>query len=125
MTNNQDLCNRKILIVEDDLEIRESLKDVLEMEGYKVETASNGKEAIDLLRATSTQPRLVLLDMMMPVMDGVGFLNILTNDTILAAIPVFIHSATADLTNIHGARGLLRKPASVEAILKLVESYCK
>lgn len=97
---------------------------MLENEGYTVLTCKNGKEGIEVLRATSHKPRLVLLDMMMPVMDGVGFLNILVNDTILAPIPVYVHSANTNLSDIQGARGILRKPASFEAIMKLVESYC-
>jgi two-component system chemotaxis response regulator CheY len=117
-------CDRTILIVEDDDNIRYYIKEMLELEGYTVVAAPNGKEAIDLLRSTSNIPRLVLLDLMMPVMDGASFLNILTNDTILAAIPVYIHSTTANLSELKGARGLLRKPVSYEAILKLVESYC-
>ena len=106
MTNSttSNPCHRTILIVEDDREIREAMQELLELEVYQVATACNGQEAIDLLRSTETQPRLVLLDMMMPVMDGMGFLNILTNDTILAAIPVYIHSANNDFSNVKGAR---------------------
>ena len=126
MANNlhHNDCRRTILIVEDERDIRESLQSMLELEGYDVLTASNGKEALDLLRSTELKPRLVFLDMMMPVMDGASFLNILVNDTILAPIPVYIHSANTNLTDLKGARGILRKPASIEAIMKLVESYC-
>jgi two-component system chemotaxis response regulator CheY len=116
--------NRTVLIVEDDSVIRELLKDILELEGYSVSTAGNGQEAIDLLRAGKTQPKLVLLDMMMPVMDGASFLNIVTKDTTLAKIPVYIHSASLDIPELNGARGLIRKPSSYETIVKLVESYC-
>lgn len=125
MTTDQNSkpCNRTILIIEDDQDIRETLQNMLLAEGYEVLTATNGKEGIELLKSNS-QPRLVLLDMAMPVMNGMEFLDILTNDTILAAIPVYIHSATANLVDINGARGLIRKPASYEAILRLVKSYC-
>src|SRR4051794_12571685 len=97
--------HRTVLVVEDDREIRESLQELLEVEGYAVATASNGLEAIELLRSTITHPKIVLLDMMMPVMDGMGFLDILTKDSILGAIPVYIHSANHDIGNLNGARG--------------------
>ena len=124
MSEIQHPCHRTIMVIEDDRDIRDAVKEILESENYKVVTAGNGKEALELLRATANQPRLVLLDMMMPVMDGFDFLKILTNDTVLAAIPVYIHSANYDIRDLRGAKGLLRKPASCEAILALVESYC-
>ena len=100
------------------------MKEILEMEGYQVATAVNGKEAIDLLRTSTIQPRLVLLDMMMPVMDGIGFLKVIETDSSLAKIPVYIHSASADINGFGGAKGLLRKPATYNALMNLVQSYC-
>ncbi len=112
-----------VLIIEDDHDIRETLKELLVTEGYAVLTAENGKEGIEVLK-TGKRPRLVLLDLMMPVMGGIEFLDILTKDAVLASIPVYIHSATADMTLIKGARGLLKKPASFDSIIELVQSYC-
>src|ERR1044071_1184503 len=76
-----------ILVVEDDSAIREVLTDVLESEGYQVLNAANGREAIQLLRS-STLPCLILLDLMMPVMNGWQFRDEQRQDPLLAPVPV-------------------------------------
>jgi len=116
--------NRTILIVEDDYDIRETLQMILSSEGYIVLTASNGKEGIDLLQSTTIQPRLVLLDMMMPVMSGKEFLEIVMNDSKLSTTPIYVYSANGDTLPIKGTKGFLKKPVSYEEILKLVQTYC-
>lgn len=103
---------KTVLIVEDDKEIRESFQDALEMEGYEVSTATNGKEALELL-THSPKPCLVLLDMMMPIMGGRELLDIMMKDVTLAPIPVFIVSVVADKENSKGAVGFLKKPADL------------
>ncbi len=115
--------SRTILIIEDERDIRELLTLFLEGEGYAVMTASNGLEGLRLLRSNK-KPGLILLDMMMPVIGGLEFLDILKNDKDLASIPVYVVSANARAEDLNGARGLIRKPASIEAILKVVKSYC-
>jgi CheY-like chemotaxis protein len=112
-----------ILVVEDDQDIRETIETALEMEGYSVATAVNGQEALNYLRI-SAKPNLVLLDMMMPIMGGREFLDILLSDVVLAPIPVFILSAVANDKNTQGAVGFIKKPADLDVILKMVEKYC-
>lgn len=112
-----------ILIIEDDFDIREALKDALELEGYHVLTAKNGKEGLETL-LTVASPCLVLLDMMMPVMGGREFLHELKKDATLMPIPVFIVSAIADKVNTDGAVGFIKKPADLDVVLKMVERYC-
>ena len=63
----------KVLIVEDDESIREMMRHVLEIEGYSVSIANNGKEALDSLNQDSDLPSIILLDLMMPVLDGWQF----------------------------------------------------
>lgn len=116
---------KRILIVEDDLAIREALKEVLELEGYATLTASNGREGIEILRK-SDHPCLVLLDLMMPVMSGWDFLEELKkNDTeLLKNNPVFVLSAVVDKNTAQGIAGYLKKPMELESVLKAVRNYC-
>lgn len=97
--------------------------DVLESEGYKTESAINGKDALEKL-ATMGKPCLVLLDMMMPIMNGREFLDKVMKDAKLAPIPVMIVSAVADKTNTDGAIGFLKKPIDIDLVLEIVAQYC-
>lgn len=115
---------KTILIVEDDDDIRNVMVDLLESEGYITKAATNGKEALDLLEAMG-KPCLVLLDMMMPIMNGRQFLDTLMTDTLLAPIPVLIVSAVADKTNTEGSIGFLKKPIDIDVVLNVVSQYCK
>jgi CheY-like chemotaxis protein len=121
--SNENQCCQSILVVEDDDDIRNVMIDVLEAEGYHAEGATNGKEALDLLHSIH-KPCLVLLDMMMPIMNGREFLDKVMEDSYLAPIPVLIVSAIADKTNTTGAVGFLKKPVDLEMVLKMVEQYC-
>lgn len=118
-----DSCCNSILIVEDDEDIRTAMIDVLESEGYKTESAVNGKDALEKL-AKMGKPCLVLLDMMMPIMNGREFLDQVMKDARLAPIPVMIVSAVADKTNTNGAVGFLKKPIDIDLVLNIVAQYC-
>jgi two-component system chemotaxis response regulator CheY len=82
-----------ILIVDDDIDVRRSLSDFLEDEGYSVAAASNGRIALDLLRG-GVRPALILLDLMMPGMDGWDFRQAQLEDPALASVPVVIVTAS-------------------------------
>jgi CheY-like chemotaxis protein len=110
-----------ILVVDDDDEIRRTIADVLEDEGYRVDLAENGQEALALIDP-SRPPLVILLDLMMPVMDGWGVLAALRADPALAGIPVVIISA-------FGARApvpaldvieVIAKPLTIERLLAAV-----
>lgn len=105
-----------VLLVEDDLDIRDILQDVLEREGYDVVPASNGKQAIDFL--TMNQPAradAVILDLMMPLVSGWEVLKHMRADPILAGIPVIVLSAvTSDKPN--GAHKFISKPFTLDMI---------
>ena len=113
-----------ILVVEDDEDIRNAIVDLLETEGYKTESAINGKDALDKLGEIE-RPCLVLLDMMMPIMNGRQFLDEVMKDSTLAPIPVLIVSAVADKTNTQGSVGFLKKPIDIDVVLDVVSQYCK
>lgn len=124
MDRTQENCCSSVLVVEDDEDIRNSIIDLLESEGFQAQSAANGKEALDLLHHIQ-KPCLVLLDMMMPIMNGREFLDLVMKDSYLAPIPVVIVSAIADKTNTQGAIGFLKKPIDIDMVMKLVEKFCQ
>jgi CheY-like chemotaxis protein len=112
-----------ILVVEDDQDIREGLVDALTTEGYTVFSASNGKEGVELLK-TVEQPCLVLLDLMMPVMNGFEFLQVKRGDVTIAPTPVIVVSAVVDEAKATGANGFLKKPIDLDILMAVVRQYC-
>jgi CheY-like chemotaxis protein len=112
-----------ILVVEDDEGIRETLKFALELDGYKVSTAANGQEGIELLQ-TIPKPGLILLDLMMPVMDGWGFIAALEKDMAFSTIPVVVVSAFADKAKTIRAAEIITKPMNFEHLMEVVKKYC-
>lgn len=115
---------RSVIVVEDDPDIREAICEMLEFEGYPVVAFENGKEALERLHE-SLNPGLILLDLMMPVMNGVQFLRARRNDESLADIPCFVVSAVGKSKEIirEGAQGLLKKPVDASDILEVVRTY--
>jgi len=94
------MANHHIVVIEDDEDLRETLRELLEMEGFQVSTACNGLEGLRLIERSS-RPCLILLDLMMPVMDGWEFLDTLRqNAAQLAQAPVAVVSAAADLSDV-------------------------
>ena len=89
--------NAKILVVEDESGQREALAEVLSRLGYEVQCAANGSEALDLMRHSESLPGLILLDLMMPVMDGWEFRAEQRRDRTLAEVPVVMLSALDDI----------------------------
>ena len=114
-----------ILVVDDDLDIRESVADVFEAAGYETMTAANGQEALELLESGGPQPAFVLLDLMMPVMDGWQFHERLRDRPAMAAVPVVVFTADGKARGKAATMGAahLDKPASVDALLALAARY--
>jgi CheY-like chemotaxis protein len=83
-----------ILLVDDDKDVRSALSELLREEGYSVETAPNGREALARLRAGSIHPAVILLDLMMPGMDGWDFRSEQMRDPRIASVPVVVVSAS-------------------------------
>lgn len=116
-----------VLIVDDDAAIRELLTQVLEDEGYMARSASHGGHALELLRARRGKPKLILLDLMMPVMSGQDFRAEQQRDPAIADIPVVILSANrniearAEATNVDC---YLAKPVDLDTLLEVLERYC-
>lgn len=118
-----DACH-PVLIVEDDPDIRDTFRALLEDRGYRVATAANGREALDELSCIDS-PCLILLDLMMPVMSGPEFLDVVKHDPERQDIPVVIVSAYAELADESTlAEGFLKKPVSLDTLLSWVQRYC-
>ena len=107
-----------VLVVEDDVAIREQVRELLEAEGLSVAEAGHGQEALTALR-DGLQPSLVLLDLMMPVMDGWSLLEALQADAAWRGLPVLVASASPDLRPVDAP--MLHKPFSVRALLQAIQ----
>ena len=114
-----------VLIVEDDLDTREMLGRFLELEGYKVETAEHGRRALERL-GSGVGACVILLDLMMPVMDGWQFRQEQIRDASLADIPVIVVSAAGRerLEKIQ-ANAYLSKPVDLDELLGCVTQFCR
>lgn len=113
-----------ILIVEDDHDIRETFREVLELEGYRVLTAANGREALE-----ETSPGeavcLILLDLMMPVMNGWEFLETRSGNPALAQAPVVVITAAGTRPDkVPQATQIIKKPVEIDALIDVVSRYC-
>jgi two-component system chemotaxis response regulator CheY len=113
---------KTILIVEDDTDIRESLRDAFEDEGYQVRCAANGLEGLEALRKFEA-PSIVLLDLVMPLMSGNELYAAMQADPKLADIPVII--LTSDPSRAPSGVVLLKKPIQIRTLLTTVERLCQ
>jgi two-component system chemotaxis response regulator CheY len=109
-----------ILVVEDDDNIRESLIELMEDEGYKVIPAANGEEGMACLAAAVTLPHLILLDLMMPIMDGFDFCQAKNQNAAWGAIPTVVMSADGHVSEKQhrtGAVDYIKKPLDIDDLL--------
>lgn len=112
-----------ILVVEDDADLRESLVQLLRLEGFEVEAAEHGEQALQRFRQ-GLRPGLVLLDMMMPVMTGPDLLRHLEWEGLRGAVPVVALSALTQLPVELPVQGHLRKPPRLQELLALARRLC-
>jgi CheY-like chemotaxis protein len=116
-----------ILVVEDDTDILHAVVQVLEDEGYAVRAAENGRVALAALREPGVPPPcVILLDLMMPVMDGWAFRAEQLRDPALAAIPVIVLTAdgnAAEKATLLNGAGALRKPVELLTLLEAIQPY--
>ena len=118
----------KILIAEDEPSLRENLQMMLEMEGFEVQLARDGQEALDQVR--DAPPDLVLTDVMMPVLDGYALICQLRADPATAAIPIIVLTAKAEQGDVEmglslGADAHLVKPYRRAELLEAVQAQLK
>jgi len=116
-----------VLVVDDDTNVREMICAALAGQGYETAAAGNGKEALSYLRSSARQPRLILLDLMMPEMNGWEFRKVQQEDPVLSRIPVAIITGAAGLEGqapVLGAVDVLGKPSRIETLISLVSRFC-
>lgn len=114
---------KPVLIVEDNDDLRALYEYAITGEGYPAVTANNGQVALELLESDTPAPCLIILDLMMPVMDGWEFLRQREKSAKLSAIPVIVCTAVKDDTP--PGVPFLRKPLDLSVLLETVEKYCK
>ena len=118
------MVNHTILVVDDDADIRETLREVLKHSGHEVVTAGNGLEALRILR-DGLAPCLVLLDLMMPIMDGYEFLEVQRNDPDLSKYRIAVITAGSVVDDGRtGGAPLLRKPLGLKGLMALINQHC-
>jgi CheY-like chemotaxis protein len=112
--------NPLVLVVDDDPDILDAICDILQAEGYRVERARHGLEALE--RVTARRPDLILLDLMMPVMDGVAFAQALRDRKMYEGLPIVVISADGNPQRAAavGAQVYLAKPFDIDALLGAV-----
>jgi CheY-like chemotaxis protein len=115
----------RVLVVDDDPDILDAICDILEGEGYAVARARHGAEALDRLH--ERRPDVILLDLMMPVMDGLAFAQALRERRLEPEIPIVVISADGNPQKAAsiGARGFLAKPFDIDALLAYVASVAQ
>jgi CheY-like chemotaxis protein len=112
------------MVVDDDDDIRETLRSLLEEEGYRVTAFPHGRAALEALRG-GERPAGILLDLTMPVMDGWDFRREQLADPALAAIPVILVTAAGlERVNVEDFTAVLRKPLKLERVLDTLERLC-
>jgi two-component system response regulator CpxR len=122
MRNQTAIDEGPILLVDDDLDIREILSEALGDLGFQVVAAANGREALALVEDLEVGPSVILLDLMMPIMDGYGFLEARANDPKLAAVPVAVVTAGHGIDDERIGDGIpvIRKPFELSRLVDVL-----
>ncbi len=118
---------RGILIIEDDPDVRNTLQEILEHQGFEVFAAANGEEGLARLQEGQS-PCLILLDLMMPIMNGWEFLSTLKSQHqhYLTSVPIVIVSAIGDLSSVQNEYNCsaMSKPVDLSGLIKIAEQAC-
>ena len=112
-----------VLLVDDDQDLRDSIADLLRQRGYSVATAEDGHAALSIITGNGV-PCIVLLDLVMPGMDGWQFLGAVQHNPNLSAIPIVIASAHAKTHAPAGTVGVLHKPFDFDELFSVVARHC-
>jgi CheY-like chemotaxis protein len=116
-----------VLLVEDDADVREEIADALTRGGYHVVEAAHGGDALEVLRRGGPRPQVILLDWMLPVMDGMTFLTQVASNPRYTGIPVVVLSAVAGMAKIPTlcVADVLAKPVRVRTLLDALARACQ
>ena len=111
-----------VLVVEDEEDLREMMRDALELNGYAVVTADHGQDALDKIGRID-HLCLIILDLLMPVMNGWDFVDSMRKRAELAAVPIIVHSSASGPAP-QGVTRMLQKPVALDGLLLVVREYC-
>ncbi len=120
-------CSQSILIVDDDEDIREALRDTLEDEGHPAVAVGDGPSALHWLKQGAAPPCLILLDWNMAPMNGAQVLEAIRADPALAALPVVLVTADVRIeekSRAAGLNGALKKPVDLETLFQVIRRHC-
>ena len=113
-----------VLVIEDDRDVAMTINDVVEERGYRAICVGNGREALSVLEGE--RPALMLVDLFMPVMNGVEFLKVIKKTPTLATIPRVIMTAANDpMISVKEDVTVLYKPVDFDALTRLLQKYCE
>jgi DNA-binding NtrC family response regulator len=118
------MSRKSVLIIEDDLDIAENLRALFTLEGYDAAISKDGREALARLNANGFRPDVILLDLMMPVMDGFQFYQAQQSNAELSKIPVIVMTAGGNVeakVSELGAQAFFRKPIDVDRLFETIE----
>ena len=115
---------KKVLIIDDDEAVRQSMLDVLEIQGYRPVCAADGTEAIERLNTADSAPCVILLDMMMPGMNGWQFLDYQRSSEKFAHIPVIVCTALSATAKSIKPSAIVSKPVDRDTLLRAVRTFC-
>jgi two-component system response regulator MprA len=115
----------RVLVVEDEADLRDMMAQILTLEGFETETATDGADALAQLQTAGHRPQVILLDMMMPRMDGWTFVNRQAETPAIAHIPVVVVSAVPR-DQLRGVRAaaILQKPLNLDDLISTVRAHC-
>jgi CheY-like chemotaxis protein len=111
-----------VVLIDDDDDVRETLRDFVEYLGYQPVVAANGQEGLDVIRTLDELPCVILLDLMMPVMDGWQFLQVVGADATLSSVPVVISTSSPD--RAPSGTPILPKPVDLEDFMAALRKLC-
>ena len=118
---------QNILLIEDDLDINEAIQSILKDENFNVDAVFNGKEALEYLKNSHHNPSLILIDLMMPLMNGLQFREAQLQDPRIANIPTVMLSASNNFEDINKLKfqGYLPKPLDLDTLINIVRKFIK
>lgn len=118
---------RTVMVVDDDADMRDAVVEILADAGFRAIAAGNGQEALEMLLGADERPSLILLDLMMPVLDGWQFCAAQQRDPALADVPVVLMSAGAAPTQgeISGVAAVVQKPFEIETLLQVIAEHAR
>ena len=115
---------KKVLIIDDDLVICQSVIDVLEIKGYHPVATSGGKQGIEYLKSMIEQPCVILLDIIMPMINGWQVMDFLKQNPLFSKIPVIVFSESASIESSINFVAFVPKPIEMKSLINAVKAFC-